>query len=105
MNSQPLPLTRRAQLYRKALSWLWVASIAGIALTLNSAASTLMDAGFNPARVPGKGLALAAIILAGWSLICWISYRGSRRNLAPPGWAYLAVPLFGWAAILVNRFG
>lgn len=98
-----LPHTRGARFYRKLLTVLWVASITGITLTLNDLAGKLMDVGLEPARLEARMLAFNMVILANWAVICWTSYRGSRRNLAPPQWAYVAVVVGMWAAIILNR--
>lgn len=105
MTMQQMPDTRGARFYRKLLTALWVASIAGITLTLNDVAGKLMDVGLDPARLEARMLAFHAVILVNWAVICWTSYRGSRRNLAPPPWAYVAVTAGMWTAIILNRLG
>jgi hypothetical protein len=99
-----IPLTPRARLYRKILGVTWVMSISAITLVLSSVASALMDAGFDPGRVAGKVILLNGLLLLGGGLMCWMSYRGSRRNLMPPAWGMVTLVALVWTAILVNRY-
>ena len=105
MQPQWLPDTPRARVFRKLLSVLWVASIAGVTLVLNTLLGSLMDVGFRPARLQLGMLAFNATVLCGWGLIGWVAYRGSRRGLAPPAWAYVGVIALMWGAILLDRLG
>ncbi|HSU14816.1 hypothetical protein [Longimicrobium sp.] len=105
MNTHHLPDTRRGRAYRKMLVVFYVVSIAGITLTVREIAVRLMDSGLDASRLQAGFLGFTAVQLAAWGLICRIGYRGSRRSLAPPAWAYAAVTLLSWAAILLNRLG
>jgi len=105
MNEHQLPDTRRGHAYRKLLAVFYVCSIAGITLTVREILGRLMDVGFDPARLQLNFLLFNAVQLAAWGVICWVSHRGSRRSLAPPAWAYGAVVVLSWAAILLNRIG
>lgn len=103
--AREMPPTEKARRYRKFLGILWIASISGITLALSNSAENLMDAGLDPLRLELKVSALNGLMLAGWGMICWLSYRGSRQNLAPPTWAIGIAVGLGWVAILLNRFG
>jgi hypothetical protein len=78
---------------------------AGITLSLSSLAGNLMDAGFHPSLLDWKATAVNGLVLATWGVICWLSHRGSRRNVAPPEWAIGIAGGLGLAAMLLNRFG
>lgn len=101
--TQDLPSTPGAQLYRKILGVVWVISISGITLTLAGFVSALMDVGFNPAGIGLKEYGLTAILLLGSSLMCWMAYRGNRRNLMPPTWGMVTLVALVWAGLLLNR--
>lgn len=105
MKTEQLPDSRRGRTFRKLLGVLYVGSIVGITLTLRELVARLLDAGIDHGRLQVSFLALQAVLLAGWGLICWTAYRGSRHRLAPPAWAYVAVVALSWAAILLNRLG
>jgi hypothetical protein len=92
-----------ARWYRKLLGILWIASISGITLALGGLAGNLMDAGFYPSLLDWKAVALNGLTLAGWGMICCVSYRGSRHNLAQPTWALSLIVGLIWAGILLNR--
>ncbi|HKP75424.1 MAG TPA: hypothetical protein VJT67_07750 [Longimicrobiaceae bacterium] len=100
-----LPPTRRGRWFGRILGGAWIASIAGIVLTLNALFSRLLDVGFDPAGLGLKFLALTTVTLCGWALICVVGYRGSRRNEMPPSWALLTIVGLAWVAILINRTG
>lgn len=105
MVAQEMPPTKKARRYRKFLGILWIASIGGITLALSGLAENLMDAGLDPLRLEWKESTASGLMLAGWGMVCWLSYRGSRHNIAPPTWAIgLAVGL-GWVLLLLNRLG
>jgi hypothetical protein len=105
MVAREMPPTKGARWYRKLLGVLWIASIAGITIALSSLAGNLMDAGLYPSRLEWKGTAANGLMLVGWSMICWLSYRGSRHNLAPPEWAIGIAVGLGWVLLLLNRYG
>jgi hypothetical protein len=105
MTNQLLPDTRRGRSYRKLLEIAYVASIAGITLTLRDLIAALLNARFNPGGLPAELLAFSGVLLVGWGLVGWMAYRGSRRGLAPPTWSYAVVVGLSWAAILLNRLG
>jgi hypothetical protein len=87
------------------LSVLWITSIGSITLTLRSFANDLMDAGFYPSLLDWKATAVNGLVLATWGVICWLSHRGSRHNVAPPEWAIGIAGGLGLAAMLLYRFG
>lgn len=99
-----MPVTERTRLFRKILGVVWVMSISIITLVLNDFASRLMDVGFHVTRLQGKEVVITAVLLVGSSLLCWLSYRGNRRNLAPPTWGLVTMTALVWAALLLNHF-
>ena len=103
MMSRELPPTRRALLLRKLMGGVWVMSISAISVTLWDFTSRLMDVGFNPAGLGWRELVLTAILLLNGSLMCWMAYRGNRRNLMPPTWGLVTLVTLVWAALLLNR--
>jgi hypothetical protein len=103
MSSIEMPVTQRTRLFRKLLGIVWVMSISSITLSISDLGSALMDVGFNPAQLGWKQLLFNAILLVGSSLLCWMSYRGNRRNLMPPTWGLVAMVTLVWTAILLNR--
>jgi hypothetical protein len=105
MAAREMPPTKGARWYRKPLGILWIASISGITLALSRLAGNLLDAGLDSLRLDCKRSALNGLMLVGWSMICWLSYRGSRHNLAPPTWAIGIAVGLAWALLLLNRFG
>ena len=105
MAAREMPATKGARRYRKLLGILWIASISGITLTLSRLADNLMDAGLNPLRLEWTPAAVNGLVLVAWAMMCWLSYRGSRHNLAPPTWAIGVAVGIGWAAMLLYRFG
>ena len=105
INAREMPPTKKARRYRKFLGILWIASISGITLTLSRLADNLMDAGLHPSLLDWKASAVNGLVLATWSVICWLSYRGSRRNVAPPEWAIGIAGALGGAAMLLDRLG
>lgn len=105
MVAREMPPTKGGRRYRKLLGILWIASIAGITLALRGLADNLMDAGLYPSLLDWKAAGLNGLMLAGWGMVCWLSYRGSRHNLMPPTWATGIAVGLGWAVILLNQFG
>jgi hypothetical protein len=105
MAAREMPRTEKARRYRKFLGILWIASISGITLALSDLANNLMDAGLYPSLLDWKPTVLNGLVLATWSVICWLSYRGSRRNVAPPEWGIGIAGVLGLAAMLLYRFG
>ncbi len=105
MAAQEMPPTEKARRYRKFLGILWIASISGITLALSSLAGNLMDAGLYPSLLDWKATTVNGLGLATWSVICWVSYRGSRHNVAPPEWAIGVAGGLGLAAMLLHRLG
>ncbi len=101
--ARKMPPAKGARWYRKLLGVLWIASIAGITIALSRLADNLMDAGLNPLRLDWKVSAGNGLLLTGWGMICWVSYRGSRHNLAPPTWALSLIVGLVWAGLLLNR--
>jgi hypothetical protein len=105
MNDHEIPGSARGRTFRKLLAVFYVFSIAGITLTLRELLGRLTAVGFDPARMQASFLGLTAALLAGWGLIGWAAYRGSRHSHAPPAWAYAAIVVLSWGAILLNRLG
>lgn len=102
LHARELPATPGARKFKALLAVLWIASIAGLALTGHDLIGTAMSAGVQP-QWPWRRLAAGIVMIAGWGLVAWISYRGTRRNLAPPTWSILLVVALQWAVILLNR--
>ena len=105
MPCSDIPHTRRGRAFAALLAGLWIASIAGLALTLGSFGSRLMDVGFHPGALGWRIAAIHAICLAAWAVIAWVARRGTRRNQVPPAWSILTLVGLVWAAILLNRAG
>ena len=103
MSGKRMPVTPRTRLFRKLLGIVWVMSISSITLSVSSLGGALMDVGFNPAQLGWKQTLFNAILLAASSLLCWMSYRGNRRNLAPPSWGLVTMTALVWAALLLER--
>jgi hypothetical protein len=105
MATREMPPTKKARRYRKFLGILWISSISGITLTLSRLADNLMDAGFYPSLLDWKATEVNGLVLATWGVICWLSHRGSRHNVAPPEWAIGIAGGLGLAAMLLYRLG
>jgi hypothetical protein len=91
----------RERLRERLFGVMSIAAIAGIALGASGLFGALMDTGFRP----GRTAAVQAVVLCGWGLIAWISYRVKRQKEFPATWAVLLVVALGWAALLINRMG
>lgn len=103
-----LPPTAGGRRYKKLLSFIWIAAIAGITLSARTMLYAILDAPFVPAGRLWRTVAKPALFICGGGIMLWIAYRGTRRNLAPPEWLFAgscappiardpAVTCQGWA--------
>jgi hypothetical protein len=91
MMAREMPATRKAELFKKLLGVLWIASIVGLTLSGSGLLDTLVDAPFNPPDLVRRRSLKYTLMIVGWCLIAWLSHRGTRRNLAPPEWSLVLI--------------
>jgi hypothetical protein len=91
-----IPDTRGGRIYRRILLVCGIASIVGIA---DQARALFWIALAGPSYGPTSP-ARILILLGGWVLMCWCSVRAIRRNVLPPTWAVVLMPVVTWAYIL-----
>jgi hypothetical protein len=91
-----IPDTRGGRVYRRILLIAGISSIVGIADQVRALFwIALAGPSYNPTS-PAR----LVIMLIGWILICWCSVRAYRRNLLPPAWVAMLLPLLVWAYLL-----
>jgi hypothetical protein len=91
-----IPDTRGGRIYRRILLVCGIASIVGIADQVRALFWIALSGPSSQSTDPARLL----ILLAGWLLLCWCSVRAIRRNVLPPTWAVVSLPVVTWAYIL-----
>jgi hypothetical protein len=89
----------------KGRSFVRLAWVVGIASIIGIADQLRALFWFVVTEVPEGGgreyLVRHAVMLGGWTLLCWISVLAVRKNAIPPTWALLAIPLMIWTVVLL----
>jgi hypothetical protein len=103
-STRAIPQTRFGRVYRVLLVVGGVIAIVGIA----EAGRALFWILLNSATVSGAPLIMqflnVGLRLAAWGLVAVTAYMGWRRNVIPPTWLLVSIPILGWALLLEQWF-
>ncbi len=99
--AQPIPDTRGGRVYRRVLTAAALCAVVGIADAVRALfwSGLPMIAGGAPELGAGDAMDLL-LRLTGWGLIGWAACRGVTRNLLPPTWVTLTLPVLVWINLL-----
>ncbi len=99
--TREMPATRGAERFKKLLGILWIASIIGLTLSVSGLFETLLEATYDPAYVLRRRVLKYTLMICESCIIAWISYRGTRRNIAPSEWLILLVSVIACAVAFI----
>lgn len=102
-SSRAIPQTRFGRAYRVLLVVGGVFAIVGIADAARALFWLVLN-GATGSEAPLVEFLNVALRLAAWGLVALAAYVGWRRNVIPPTWVLVSIPILGWALLFAQRY-
>jgi hypothetical protein len=101
--TRAIPSTRSGRAYRVLLVVGGLLAVVGIADAARALFWMVLTHAAGEAA-PAIGYVSVGLRLVAWGLVALAAYTGWRRNVIPPTWLLLAIPVLSWALIIVQRY-